>query len=73
METHNEGRQSRGRLYTKEEIAFLKSLFTRWHNDVEIAQIFESVVGKQISRKHVNHIRNGIRWKNVEPSGKIPK
>ena len=70
---NNQHRQSRGSKYTIEEIAFLKSLFNRFRNDVQVSEIFESIIGKPISRKHVNHIRNGIRWKKVEPSHTIPQ
>lgn len=59
--------QKRGNRYTRNEIAFLKTLFNRHHNDRQVSELFEEVVGKTISNTMVNHIRNGYRWKNVQP------
>jgi len=66
-------RQRRGRKFTEAEIAYLKHLENRFLNDTELAELFEKEVGKSIDRKHVNHIRNGLRWKNVKPSHKKPE
>ena len=60
--------QSRGNKLLIEEVAYLKSLFNRFRNDREVRDLFEEETGKHISTGMVNHIRKGLRWKNVEPS-----
>jgi len=63
--------QTRGAKFLNSEIAYLKYLLQdRFLNDTQVCNKFNEVVGKTISRKHVNHIRNGIRWNNIQPSNK---
>ena len=60
--------QSRGNKLLRTEVAYMKSLFNRFRNDREVRDLFEEETGKHISVGMVNHIRQGYRWKNVEPS-----
>jgi len=60
--------QKRGNKLLLEEVAFMKSLFNRFRNDSEVRDLFFEETGKQISRALVWNIRNGHRWKHVQPS-----
>ena len=59
--------KTRGKKLTKQEVAFIKALFNRFYNDTQVQEIISEQLNKSVSTRHINHIRNGRRWSEIQP------